>query len=264
MISIVTAYYNRKKLFYETLKSINRSAFKDIEIIAVDDASSPEERIEDLMDEFPYLKVYRLEKKHKWYYNSCVPFNIGIKKACGDIIILQNPECLHVHDVLSYIAKEVNDFNYVTISAYQIGKTITSIIPQIIEKGLLLNFWGCLPQCSYGENTKGAWDDIGWYNHSKYRPVAFHFCSAITKKNMDNFRGFNMEFSFGIGFEDNEFIDRIRKSKLQVIINDEVSVIHQWHPATYDWNGVNKKKYRKNNYLYEEIKKRNVLNESVV
>ena len=65
MISIVTAYYNRKKLFYETLKSINRSAFKDIEIIAVDDASSPEERIEDLMDEFPYLKVYRLEKKHK-------------------------------------------------------------------------------------------------------------------------------------------------------------------------------------------------------
>jgi len=248
MISIVMAYYNRKKLFYETLKSINRSAYKDIEVIVVDDASCEEDRVEDLMGLFSFLRVIRIENKDKWYYNSCVPFNIGISQSKGNIIILQNPECLHVHDVLSYIAKEVNDSNYVTISAYQIGKAITPMIPQIIEKGILLDFFECFPQQSYGKNNNIDWDDIGWYNHSKYRPFAYHFCSAMTKKNMD------------IGFEDAEFIDRVRSSKLQVVISDEVSVIHQWHPSVYDVlkDSTNRKKYRHNSALYLIIKDENL------
>ena len=56
MISIVSAYYNRKPQFYRTLKSIVKSKFKDIEYIVVDDCSSNEHRIEDLVKEFSFLK----------------------------------------------------------------------------------------------------------------------------------------------------------------------------------------------------------------
>ena len=244
------AYYNRKKVLRETLKSINKSAYKDFEVIAVDDASLPEERIEDLMIEFPFLKIIRIEPENKWHYNSCVPFNIGIKAVSGDIVILQNPECLHVHDILSYVAKKVNDFNYVTISTYQTGKELTLRIVKIIENRLVsskyfLDFFAALPQ----QSCTGS-NDIGWYNHSIYRPTAYHFCSAMTRKNMNRFKGFAQKFARGIGFEDAEFIDRVRASELEVIISDEVSVIHQSHPFAFEPGPEQRGLYRRNNKIY--------------
>lgn len=53
-ISVVAAYVNRKNLFYQTLKSITKTKHDDFEVIAVDDGSSPEHRIEDLKLEFPF------------------------------------------------------------------------------------------------------------------------------------------------------------------------------------------------------------------
>ena len=103
MISIVTAYFNRKKLFTKTLESFEKSNCKNFEVIAVDDGSHEEERLEDLMVKFPFLKVIRLEKKDRWYVNPCIPFNIGFKNAIGDKIIIQNPECFHSDDIISYV-----------------------------------------------------------------------------------------------------------------------------------------------------------------
>jgi glycosyltransferase involved in cell wall biosynthesis len=113
MISIVTSYYNRKKQFYETLKSITKTKHKDFELIVVDDGSSPEQRLEEYLITFPFLKIIRIEPKDKWYVNSCVPFNIGINVAKGDIIMLQCPECLHVHDILTHINERINENNYI-------------------------------------------------------------------------------------------------------------------------------------------------------
>ena len=248
MISIVTAYYNRKQLFYETLKSIAKSSYKDIECIAVDDASDEEERIEDLCEEFSFLKVIRIEPEDKWYFNACIPFNIGIRKAEGDIIMLQNPECLHVHDVLQYVAKTVNKRNYITISAYQIGKKGTKILPKIINDGNLLNHFKSLPQQGWTPET-----EMGWYNHPKYKPTAYHFCSAMTKKNMIRFGGFDERFALGIAYEDTEFIYRIRKRRLRVMIVNEVSVIHQWHYCTSVQFENHKRLLRKNANLLREI-----------
>ena len=60
MISIVTAYYNRKQLFINTLKSIKaQNSTYLLEVIAVDDGSEETERLEDLVSEFPFLKVIR-------------------------------------------------------------------------------------------------------------------------------------------------------------------------------------------------------------
>lgn len=106
MISIITAYYNRKELFRKTLLSIARFEYSEnMEFIAIDDGSDEEERIEDLIHEFPFLKVIRLEKKDKWYQNSCIPFNEGFRHAKGDKIIIQNPECYHFDNVIEFTSK---------------------------------------------------------------------------------------------------------------------------------------------------------------
>ena len=50
MISIVTAYYNRKQLFINTLKSIKaQNSTYLLEVIAGDDGSEETERLEDLV-----------------------------------------------------------------------------------------------------------------------------------------------------------------------------------------------------------------------
>jgi len=231
-ISIVTGYYNRKSLFYQTLRSIQKSNFKDIELIAVDDGSNEEHRLEDLVTEFPFMRIIRLEKSNKWYINPCVTFNIGLREARGEIIILQNPECLHVHDVLSYISENIDDTKYISMSAYGLDPTLTITLPEHIDNNTLINFFQNLPQKPYVGG-----DTLGWYNHSKYRPVHFHFCSAITRTNMAKLNGFDERFARGIGYDDDEIIARIKMLGIQLVIEDNISVIHQHHPSL--WTGPN-------------------------
>lgn len=226
MISIVTGYYNRKELFHRTLKSISKSKIKDLELIAVDDGSSPDQRIEDLQIDFPFLKIIRLEKENKWCINLCIPINIGLREAKGDIIVLQNPECLHVHDVLSYFVENVDDSVYMSASAYGLNPQLTNELPQYLESNTLEDLLQSLPQRAYIGGTA-----LGWYNHSKYRPVHFHFCSAMTRSNMAKLNGFDERFAYGIGYDDDEIIVRIKILGLKLIVVDSVSVVHQYHSS---------------------------------
>lgn len=226
-LSIVTAYHNRKKLFYNTLKSISNSKFYDFEFIVVDDCSSEDQRLEDLLNEFSFLKIIRIEPKDKWYVNPCVPFNIGIKASQGEIIVLQNPECYHVHDIISYFSENINDSNYISISTYALNEEYTEKF--LINNENILNIFSLLPQ-----QPTGGSPIMGWYNHSKYRPVHYHFCSAITRKNLiDNLGCFDERYANGISYDDTEFIERLYRLGLNMIIADNVSVIHQWHPSVF-------------------------------
>lgn len=242
MISIVIAYYNRKQLFKRTLESIAKSAVKDFELIVVDDASKEEERLEDLVEQFPFMRIIRVEPKDKWYYNSAMPFNIGIAQAKGNIIVLQNPECLHLYDVLSYIVEKVNNKNYVSISTYSIDE-ITTRYFTLSRVGVEYYL------------QRSVKDYTGWYNHSIYRPGHFHFCAAMTKENMQKLGGFDERYAMGIGYDDNDLIDRIDRLGLNKIIADEVSVIHQWHPKVYDLiNPEHKALYERNALLHKQTR----------
>jgi len=247
MISIVMAYYNRRKLLTETLKSIERSEYKDYEIIVVDDAS--DERIDDL--EFPSLRVLRIEPKDKWYHNSCIPFNIGFKEAKGDVVLIQNPECLHVHDVLRYVADNITDRNYLSISAYSMDEDMTNSLPACMlpDYDSFIDMFRRLPQ-------QLANNYIGWYNHPVYRPVGYHFCCAITKKNLSILGGFDERYANGTGYEDDDLVDRVKRFGLELKIVDDVSVIHQWHPRVYDINNpVHKQMFKMNGALHKKTKR---------
>jgi len=230
MISIVTSYHNRKELLITTLKSIRNSKVSDIEFIVVDDCSSEEHRVEDLVSEFPFLRVIRLEQKDKWYVNPCVVFNIGFKEARGDIIMLQNPECLHVGDVL-YRASQIKKDEYISFGCYSINQQKTntiSLLPKITDGNLL----GVIEP---SPRPVGADGDNGWYNHSVYRPLGYHFCSAIHKSNLDMLGGFDERYAGGIAYDDNEILVRIKRMGLKVNIINPPFVVHQWHYSSNNY-----------------------------
>ena len=89
-----------------------------------------------------------------------------------------------------------------------------------------------LPQRPYIGGTA-----LGWYNHSRFRPVHFHFCSAMTRSNMAKLNGFDERYAHGIGYDDDELIARVRILGLKLTITDDVSVIHQYHKSL--WEGPN-------------------------
>lgn len=224
MISVITAYYNRKQLFINTLKSIKaqNSAYL-LEVIAVDDGSEQSERLEDLVAEFPFLKVIRLEKENKWYNNSCIPFNIGFKAAKGDKIIIQNPECFHYGKILEYTAENLKKNTYLSFGCYSLDKPSTHNIAEIFAKRNIA-------QIIEKNNDLARNDgDAGWYNHSVHRPKAYHFCTAISAKDLNSLGGFDELFALGIAYDDDEFLSRIKKKKLNIIFIDHQLVLHQNH-----------------------------------
>jgi GT2 family glycosyltransferase len=218
MISIVMSFYNRKALLDRTLEWLHKSEIKDYELIIVDDAS-PEPLV------CPEATVVRIERKDKWWHNPCIPFNMGFKKAKGDIILIQNPECMHQGDILKYVTETIQPKLYLSFACYAINEVQT--------KQLSLGVMPDIEDKSFGGKERN-----GYYNHSVFRPVGYHFCSAIMKSDLDKIGGFDEKYANGISFDDDDLAYKISASGIRIKLVDRPFVIHQWHvPFTYKQDG---------------------------
>jgi len=50
---------------------------------------------------------------------------------------------------------------------------------------------------------------------------------------MKRINGFDERMAYGIGYDDDEIIARIRMLGVQMIIKDDISVIHQYHESLW-------------------------------
>lgn len=225
-ISIVTAYYNRREQFNNTLKSILESEHANYEIIIVDDGSDDNHRIENLVEKYDFIKLIRIEEQDRYYINPCIPFNIGFSAATGEIIMLQNPECFHVNDILKYVNDNLCENDYISFGAYSLNMDQTNEICKISE-----NIIENAKKIVEPYKNVGAINEIGcsWYNHSIFRPVGYHFCSAIYRSNLIKLNGFDERYGYGISYDDNEFLRRVYWLGLNVKIIDDYHVYHQYH-----------------------------------
>lgn len=223
-VSVVTAYFNRRRLFYNTLLQLQTSAIKDFEVIAVDDGSSEDNRLEDLTMEFPFLKVIRLAPADKWYTNPCIPFNIGFREAKGEIIIIQNPECLHYGDILKYVVENLKPGDYLNFGSYSLDRETTDQL----DKSNIPGFEQAM-KIEIEERKVGFDGDAGWYNHPVFNPKGYHWCSALTRDDLTALKGFDERFALGIAFDDDEFLFRIKKMGLNFRMIESPFVLHQNH-----------------------------------
>lgn len=217
-VSIVMTYWNRKKQLEKTLQSIARWS-QDVEIIIVDDASTDGDDI--LCFEKDNIKVITL--KDKTWINPCIAWNTGFMAATGKVVIMQSAECMHVGDIVTHARYGLNVGTYFAYSALAINEETT---------GRILN----------GDNVNETikpflenridvpdWDGNGWYNHPIYRPSRYNFCCAITRYDLDRLGGFDERFADGLGYDDDELLNRIDKAAIGVKIIEHPFVVHQHH-----------------------------------
>jgi len=219
MISIVMSYYNRLSQLRYTLQTVCRSQIKDIEIVIVDDFSTPEERPDCLAQEFPNLNIQIIHMQDqvvkKNYCNPCVPYNVGLRASRGNKIVIQNPECCHMGDVLSHVDQNLSVGTYLTFHCWSCVKHETRLLQET-------NHLDLVP-------TKKS----RWYNHATERPVAFHFCNAITRADLIRVNGFDERYALGHNWDDAEILYRIQQICRTQFVADPY-VIHQYHHKSYE------------------------------
>lgn len=253
MISIVMAYYNRKRLLFKTLQSIEQSAVSEREVIIVDDGSRGDERVEDLTEKFTNVRVVRIDPSTKKHTNSCIPYNIGFDASSGDVVIVQNPECVHVGDILTHTLENLGEGRYLSYATYSADPGITMAIRKV-SVGSPADLQIIRQVSNPVSKATGADGTAGWYNHSTYKPRGYHFCSAIRRSDLTELGGFDERFAHGMAFDDDEFLMRIKRYGLDVRIVDDPFVIHQFH-GTGDYWRTHQDLVHRNALLHRVVQK---------
>jgi len=235
--SIILPYYNRKELLKLTLDSFQYfySGNPNLEIVIVDDFSNDANRIEDLCAQYD-LKFQLVRIENKTGINPCYPYNVGVRKSTGDIVVLSSPETLHTTNMfeISDNFRNLNDRTYLQFSVFcltdEISKDVISSDAWFYNKLDFINRQKLLFYENLGERGYSFNNSYGsWYTHSRVHPSCLNFFSALTRDNYYKLGGFDERFRSGTGYDDVEFRDRVLKLVDHTVWVDDAVAIHMDH-----------------------------------
>ena len=267
MISIILPYYNRIDKIKITLDSYQNFYFShnNFEVIIVDDGSSHMHKLDNLIKNYTFnIKLINLPEKSKnTEVNPCYPYNVGVKNSIGNIIVLSSPETFHTSNMF----KVTNNFNKLNDNSYLLLSTFcctnNNIINNIVNNNFKLNndiiklFTSNLGEGTLNNGTKRPDfnNEYGsWYLHSIYKKSHLNFFSCLTRNLYYKLCGFDEKYRYGTGYDDNEFLNRIKNI---VPINnffyyDEAIAIHIDHEVVHNLPPtLNEQIYNENKeYIY--------------
>ena len=89
LVSVIVLNYNAGELLLNCIESIKKSAYKNLEIIVVDNISTDKSQ-EICKEKHPDIKLIQNDEN----FGYCEGNNIGIRKARGDFIMILNPDTI--------------------------------------------------------------------------------------------------------------------------------------------------------------------------
>lgn len=203
-VSIVMTAYKRHKQLEKTLESIRMQTRQPDQIVVVEDGNdgglTQGVCIAAKNLHMPVEHYHRDNRPNLEYSNASVPKNISIRKAVGDILIIQ---CAEVK--------------------YTSPNDIANLVRPVEENASSSTFAYCQALNETGDFQEwyaGPERCAGWF---------LDFCQCVRRDRVEAIRGFD-EGYLGYGYEDDDFAFRLQQSGVKYQWAPEVTVQHQWHP----------------------------------
>lgn len=215
--SIIMAYNDRPQQLENTLNSISHwysDILNDIELVIIDDSSKEFLRAEGVLADYPGpVKHKYVDRTDQQYRNPGPLYNQAVEMASSDFLFLTNPENMHCGPVIKAGLLEYQEGNY-----YVFGCRTLRMVPTSWRR--------VIEQPDAFTNWKEA---RGWYQHSSIYNRLLHFASFCDKATYYRVGGFDEEYDNGVGFEDNDFVEKLIEFAVPITVIDEPFVAHQPH-----------------------------------
>ncbi len=251
--SIVFPYIKRAGHLYNTFLSYSHhyKNREDYEVIIVEDIKNKEDVVEHAKlkeilkffteDADKYINIKLIESNFVNNHNPAPMFNLGVKHAKGKYICLTNPEVFHKVNVLDGFDKIFDNQpdSYVVCGCNNIHKF--KLFSESFEKF--------------------QYEHYSWYQHSQFRNVKYHFCSCLSRENYLKIGGFDERFSLGFAYDDDDFVETIKKNNIEFVLADGLLTLHQAHESTV--KDINIDKLLKRNKCLYLLKKQNKTNKEI-
>jgi GT2 family glycosyltransferase len=202
-ISVVMTAYKRPALLKNTLASIASQTRRPNQVVVVEDGFDGGETLDVCAlaksQGLPVEYHCRRKRPNLGYSNPAIPKNIGIKRATGDILIIQCAEVM-----------------------YTAPNDIENLVRPIEENSHVSTF-----ATVSARNLQGEFQE--WYAGPNRAPKWFlDFCQAARRESVMAIGGFDEEY-LGYGFDDDCFALRMQTSGVQYQWALDVECYHQWH-----------------------------------
>lgn len=239
-VSVVIPTYNRAKLLYRTLYTLFKQHDENYEVlVSNDDDLDKYQETEAVVHEFQalgmpiqYFYTGQYKRGSGWSLES-YPYNVGIKHASGDIIILNSGDVMSVNNTIDRHRQElISNENFATISTVH---AITALIQDSIdsynwkEDAKTLLFKGSCYKMFTGYGT----------SYTESYPIEdagapYHFQMGIWKKHLHEIRGFDEDFYGLMPCGDDDLANRLKIKGITFKVLPEALAIHQFHGGPSD------------------------------
>ena len=105
LVSVIVLNYNAGELLLNCIESVKKSAYKNLEIIVVDNISTDKSQ-KICKEKYPDIKLIQNDEN----FGYCEGNNIGIREAKGDYIIILNPDTIVESNWIKELISAYNKF----------------------------------------------------------------------------------------------------------------------------------------------------------
>ncbi len=232
-VSVVMNYFERQDILERTLWSICHftNTIDPFEVVIVDDMSAPGKEAAPVVADFTgRLPVRLFERTNKKGKNCGIPLNIAARKATGEVLIIQDPDFVHMSPVVNqtaaYFADDVSKF--VIAGCYSLSKKKQRIVVGVdfSDREAVARLRQRVERLPAGIQIEGA---DAWNCHPIFRPLGLGSAKAILRRDFNRLGGFDEDFHEYHGYEDTDFLRRVQLAGIPAAICPEILVYHQWH-----------------------------------
>ena len=105
LVSVIVLNYNAGKLLLNCIESIKKSAYKNLEIIVVDNISTDKSQ-KACKEKYPDIKLIQNDEN----FGYCEGNNVGIRNANGEFVVILNPDTTVEPNWLDHLMSAYNEF----------------------------------------------------------------------------------------------------------------------------------------------------------